>query len=85
MNLLSIKNNPQYQKDIDRFNQVIGQLDGHKKFEAEKLLKRFTEAIKRIDDTLVNVSLTPVDYSFHAEARQELKKIRVSLENLLQK
>ena len=85
MNLLSIKNNPQYQKDIDRFNEVISQLDGNKKFEAEKLLKRFTEAIKRIDDTLVNVSLTPVDYSFHAEARQELKKIRISLENVLQK
>jgi len=85
MSVLSIKNNPQFQKDLDRFTEVINQLDGVKKNEAEKLLKRFIEAIKRIDDTLVNVSLAPVDYSFHVEARRELKKIRLDLENLLQK
>lgn len=83
--MLSIKNNPQFQKDLDRFKEIIDQLDGIKKNEAEKLLKRFLESIKRIDDTLVNVSLAPVDYSFHAEARRELKKIRLDLESLLQK
>ena len=46
MSVLSIKNNPQFQKDLDRFTEVINQLDGVKKNEAEKLLKRFIEAIK---------------------------------------
>jgi|LauGreDrversion4_2_1035121.scaffolds.fasta_scaffold154038_3 hypothetical protein len=85
MTFLTIKNNAQFKKDFDRFKEVIDQLDGDKKAQAEKLFRRFTDAVKRIDDTLENVAWAPINYSFHVDARAELNKLRVDLENLLPK
>jgi hypothetical protein len=78
---LSVKNSRAFQADKKYFESIIASCARDEdKREVQVMYKKFLDTVKKLDESVDDLSHASLNYQFHIGIRAELKKIKTQLD-----